>query len=86
MVIQFVTPDTAMGIGILAAASVLKVAIRSKDGWWRLIVILLVCTALWLLLHGDVMHALGHPAPAPSVPSSARIEARGAMPMTAALP
>lgn len=80
MVIQLVTPDTAMGIGLIAAASLLKVAIKDKDAWWRLIVIMLVCAVLGLLLRGDVVHALGHLAPATTVPSSARTEAIGAMP------
>ena len=47
----------------------LKVAIdeRAKDAWWKLILVLLACAVLWLLLHGDLAHALGHlrPHPAP---------------------
>lgn len=85
MVIQF-TQASAFGVAIsvvaYAFAGVLKVAINepAKDAWWKLILILLACAVLWLLLHGDLAHALGHLAPAPSAPSSARIEARGAMP------
>jgi hypothetical protein len=71
-------PPESVIVGVaLAAASVLKVALKVKGGWWQLIVIAIV---LYLLLHGDLAHALGHLAPAPSAPSSARIEARGAMP------
>lgn len=80
MFTQLMTPETAMGIGILAAASVLKVAIKEQDAWWKLIVIMVACAVLWLLLHGDLAHALGHLAPAPSVPSSAQTEASGVMP------
>lgn len=54
---------SAISIYALAAAPVVKTAIRDTHAWWRLIALALVGALLWKLLHTDPTGVLAYMQP-----------------------